>query len=39
MVKREYIKKILKEYVKEKKTFNILLEQSTSFPSAAVETS
>ena len=33
MVKREYIKKILKEYVKEKKTFNILLEQSTSFPS------
>tara|TARA_R110000868_G_scaffold74064_2_gene214326 strand:+ start:2180 stop:2902 length:723 start_codon:yes stop_codon:yes gene_type:complete len=34
MVKREYIKKILKEYVKEKKTFNIILEQSTSsFPS------
>jgi hypothetical protein len=32
MVKREYIKKILKEYVKEKKTFNIILEQSTSFP-------
>ena len=30
MVKREYIKKILKEYVKEKKTFNNILEQSTS---------
>ena len=30
MIKREYIKKILKEYVKEKKTFNIILEQSTS---------
>ena len=34
MIKREYIKKILKEYVKEKKTFNIILEQSTtSIPS------
>lgn len=30
MIKREYIKKILKEYVKEKKTFNNILEQSTS---------
>ena len=34
MIKREYIKKILKEYVKEKKTFNNILEQSTtSIPS------